>query len=45
MRVPEQAATGTAKVRLSFDAWKQVKVKPWAGEVPVVKPEPAEKKR
>ena len=45
MRVPEQAATGTAKVRLSFDAWKQGKVKPWAGEVPVVRTEAADKKR
>jgi hypothetical protein len=45
VRVPEQAAAGTAKVRLSFDAWKQVKVKPWAGEVPVVEKGPEDKKR
>jgi hypothetical protein len=45
VRVPEQAAAGKARVRLSFDAWKQMEVKPWAGEVPVVKPEAGEKKR
>jgi hypothetical protein len=45
VRAPEQAALGTAKVTLSFAAWKQVKVKPWTGEVPVVEQKSADKKR
>jgi hypothetical protein len=35
VRVPEQADLSKANVKLSFEAWKAVKVSHWAGEVPV----------
>lgn len=36
LRVPPAAGLGKAKVKLSFDAWKEGKVAPGAFEVPVV---------
>jgi WD40 repeat protein len=38
VRVPEEAGLGTAKVRLSFDAWKTGQVAPATLTVPVVEP-------
>jgi hypothetical protein len=35
VRVPAEAANGTAKVRLSFDDWKEGKVTPAEFEVTV----------
>jgi hypothetical protein len=36
VRVPKEAGKDSAKVRLSFDAWKEGKVVPATFEVPVV---------
>jgi len=35
VRVPKEAGKGNAKVRLSFDGWKEGKVAPATFEVPV----------
>jgi hypothetical protein len=40
VRVPEEAGKGKAKVTLSFDVWKEGRVKPATFEVPIVDPEP-----
>jgi hypothetical protein len=36
VRVEKEAGKGKAKVKLSFDAWKEGKVAPTTFEVPVV---------
>jgi hypothetical protein len=43
VRVPEEAGLGKARVTFSFAAWKEGKVAPSTVELPVAKPEPAEK--
>jgi hypothetical protein len=40
VRVPKGAGQGKAKVKLSFDAWKEGKVTSAAFEIPIVEPEP-----
>jgi hypothetical protein len=44
VRVPAEAGKGKAKVKLSFDAWKEGKVAPATFEVPVVDEGPKAKK-
>jgi hypothetical protein len=43
VRVPEEAGLGMAKVTFSFDAWKEGQVAPSTIELPVVRPNPADK--
>jgi WD40 repeat protein len=43
VRVPDEAGPGSAKVTLSFDAWKEGQVAPSTATVPVVEPRPKEK--
>jgi hypothetical protein len=43
VRVPEEAGLGKAKLRFSFEAWKEGKVASTTIEVPVVKPESVKK--
>jgi len=39
VRVPKEAGLGKAKVRLSFDAWKEEHVAPVTFDVPIEKPQ------
>jgi len=43
VRVPDEAGSGSAKVRLSFPAWKEGNVTSSTFEIPVVDPEPTTK--
>jgi hypothetical protein len=40
VRVPDEAATGKAKVTFSFDSWKQAQVASTTLEIPIGKPAP-----
>ena len=43
VRVPDEAGYGQAKVKFSFDAWKEGKVEASTIELPVVKQQPEKK--
>ena len=40
VRVPDEAGNGTAKITLSFSAWKERAVAPATFEVPIGQPQP-----
>jgi hypothetical protein len=44
VRVPAEAAIGTAKITLSFPDWKEFKVAPATIEVPVGEPKPSQQR-